>query len=120
MNLKEIATDFILAAARGDVHTAFSTYTTEKFIHHNQYFGGSRQEIMQAMIEDHKTNPNLSFDIKYLYQDGDRVITHSYVKKEAMEIAVIHIFRFEQDKIVEMWDIGQVFIEDMPNKYGLF
>lgn len=72
------------------------------------------------MEDAHKTEPNRFIDIKNCYQDGDTVITHSHVGKTAMEITVVHIFRFEHDKIVELWDLGQVIDKDSPNENGAF
>jgi predicted SnoaL-like aldol condensation-catalyzing enzyme len=48
------------------------------------------------------------------------VITHSLVVKQNMEIAVVHIFRFSGDKIVELWDLGQPIEKNSPNENGLF
>jgi len=35
-------------------------------------------------------------------------------------VAVVHIFRFENGKVVELWDLGQQMIKDSPNENGLF
>jgi predicted SnoaL-like aldol condensation-catalyzing enzyme len=35
-------------------------------------------------------------------------------------MAVMHIFRFEGDKIAELWDFGQEAPKDMPNENGMF
>jgi len=32
----------------------------------------------------------------------------------------VHIFRFEHNKIVELWDIGQPQPEQMANAFGMF
>tara|TARA_R110000796_G_scaffold88850_3_gene191833 strand:+ start:43799 stop:43912 length:114 start_codon:yes stop_codon:yes gene_type:complete len=37
-----------------------------------------------------------------------------------MEIAVVHIFRFKKERIIELWDLGQVISKDSPNENGLF
>ena len=34
--------------------------------------------------------------------------------------AIIHIFRFQDNQIVEMWDVGQAVPEDSPNENGVF
>jgi predicted SnoaL-like aldol condensation-catalyzing enzyme len=34
--------------------------------------------------------------------------------------ALVHIFRFEGDRIVELWDIAQAIPADSPNKNGMF
>jgi predicted SnoaL-like aldol condensation-catalyzing enzyme len=72
------------------------------------------------MEDAHQTSPNKSVEIKYCYMDGNTVITHSLVVKQNMEIAVVHIFRFSGDKIVELWDLGQPIEKNSPNENGLF
>jgi predicted SnoaL-like aldol condensation-catalyzing enzyme len=72
------------------------------------------------MEEAHQISPNKSIDIKYSYKEGVTVITHSHVIKQDMEIAVVHIFRFRNDKIVELWDLVQPIDKDSPNENGLF
>jgi hypothetical protein len=36
------------------------------------------------------------------------------------DIAAVHIFRFEQDRIVELWDVAQPLSKDSPNQNGMF
>ncbi|MGB4959961.1 MAG: nuclear transport factor 2 family protein [Saprospiraceae bacterium] len=120
MDIKEIAKSFLMAAGMGQVDEAYEKYVATDFKHHNQYFEGSRVALKDAMAEAHLSSPNKQIDIKYCYIDGNTVITHSLVTKEEMDIAVVHIFRFEGDKIMELWDLGQVISEDSPNQNGLF
>ena len=37
-----------------------------------------------------------------------------------LECAVVHILRFEEGKIAEMWDVGQEIPRDCPNQLGMF
>ena len=120
MTHKEIAISFLKLAGFGNVEKAFNDFTSPDFIHHNQYFEGDRAALMLAMTEAHKNSANTAIEIKYSYTDGNTVITHSHIIKEDMEIAVVHIFRFEKNKIVELWDLGQVIEKDCPNEHGLF
>ena len=120
MSIKESAISFLTSAGLGKVQQAFDQFVAPNFIHHNQYFKGDRESLLKAMVEDHQTNPNKSIDIKQAFVDGNTVITHSHVVKENMEIAVVHIFRFENNKIVEVWDLGQIMEEDSPNENGAF
>ncbi len=76
--------------------------------------------MQNTMQEAHETSPNKSIEIKQCIEEGDTVVTHSLVVKEDMEIAVVHIFRFENDQIAELWDLGQVIEKDTPNENGLF
>ncbi|MAN59832.1 MAG: polyketide cyclase [Flavobacteriaceae bacterium] len=117
---RENAIAFLKAAGLGKVDEAFNRYVAPHFIHHNQYFDGSRESLRNAMAEAHQESPNKSIDIKQSFVDGDTIVTHSYVVKETMEIAVVHIFRFEEHRIAELWDLGQVIDKDSPNENGLF
>jgi len=120
MTNKEAAKAFLQLAGRGRVREAFDTFISDDFIHHNQYYKGNREALSKAMAEAHENSPNKLIEIKHCYKDGDTVITHSCVKKLAMEIAVIHIFRFRNSKIVELWDLGQQIEKESPNENGLF
>lgn len=42
------------------------------------------------------------------------------LKFEDLGTALVHIFRFEDDRIVELWDLGQPVPEDSPNENGMF
>lgn len=120
MTNKETAIKFIETCAMQSPEKAFAGYTNSNFKHHNQYFPGDRDSLMNAMIEADKTSPNKSFSVKQVYETGDRVALFSHVVKEDMEIAVVHMFRFENGKISEMWDVGQVLEKDSPNTNGIF
>src|SRR5262245_7860398 len=120
---KEAATSFLKMAGMGKVQQAYDQYVAPSFIHHNQYFKGDRQSLLMAMQDASNSSPNKSIEIKHAYEDGDTVITHSLVTRqdtEAPEIAVVHIFRFEQDRVVELWDLAQPISKDSPNQNGTF
>jgi predicted SnoaL-like aldol condensation-catalyzing enzyme len=50
------------------------------------------------------------------------VAVHSRAQLEegGMELAVVHILRFEGDRIAEMWDIAQAAPVPMANRDGMF
>lgn len=120
MTQEQVAIKFIETCALEDPKAAFAAYTNPNFKHHNQYFAGDRDSLMKAMIEADREHPNKSFTVKQVYQTGDRVAIFSHVVKEHMQIAVVHMFRFENGKISEMWDVGQVLEKDSPNRNGIF
>ncbi|WP_207531931.1 nuclear transport factor 2 family protein [Desertivirga arenae] len=120
MDIKETAISFLKLAGTGKVKEAFDLYVASSFIHHNQYFEGTREALQKAMEEAHRNSPNRSIDIKHSYVDHNTVITHSLVVKHEMDIVVVHIFRFENNKIEELWDLGQAIEKNSPNENGLF
>ena len=120
MTKKEIAQDFLKLAGSGQARKAFELYVADDFKHHNAYFKGDRQTLMIAMEEAHKETPNKVFEIQRALEDEDLVAVHSRVQKDAWEGTVMHIFRFDNDKIVELWDFGQSVPQDVVNENGMF
>jgi predicted SnoaL-like aldol condensation-catalyzing enzyme len=42
------------------------------------------------------------------------------LKPGDLGVALVHIFRFADGRIVELWDVGQPVPEESPNQYGMF
>ena len=118
---KETAQDFLKLCARGDSRKAFELYVHKDFKHHNAYFKGDANTLMVAMEDSHKKSPNKEFKMLRALEDGDLVAVHSFVKQDQFEkgFVVMHIMRFEDDKIMELWDFGQEIPKDMPNENGM-
>src|SRR5258708_3553244 len=119
---KEIAAAFLQMVTSGQVREAYEKYVSPDFRHHNAYFKGDRQTLMAGMEENGVKFPNKVFEVKRLLADGDLVTAHSRLKlaPDMPDMAVVHIFRFEGDMIVEEWDLGQVIPVDSPNENGVF
>jgi predicted SnoaL-like aldol condensation-catalyzing enzyme len=119
---KEKAKDFLILASRGESRKAFSLYAGEGFRHHNMYFKGDAESLIRAMEENAGNYPGLILEIKRTLQDGDLVAVHSHVKHDRNDpgMALIHIFRFESDKILELWDFGQAVPAETVNENGMF
>jgi predicted SnoaL-like aldol condensation-catalyzing enzyme len=92
------------------------------FKHHNPYFEGSPESLERGMQENADQNPEKSLEVKNAIAEGDLVAVHSLVhhKRGDQGAAVIHIFRFENGRIIELWDVGQKVPESSPNQYGMF
>jgi predicted SnoaL-like aldol condensation-catalyzing enzyme len=122
MSHREIAVSFLKLAASGKVREAYSKYVSPNLKHHNPYFRGDRESLMLGMEENATKNPNKKLEIKLSLEDGNLVATYSRVQQNPGDngVAVVHIFRFEGDHIVEMWDVGQAVPEDSPNENGMF
>ena len=121
MTKKDIAKDFLELASSGKVREAYEKYVHEDFKHHNAYFKGDRESLMKAMEGAHRETPNKFLEVKHVLEDDALVAVHSHVQQEnGTDIAVVHIFRFEEDKIVELWDVGFPVPKDSPNENGVF
>jgi predicted SnoaL-like aldol condensation-catalyzing enzyme len=120
---KESAVAFLKMAGFGKTDEAFAKFIAPSFVHHNQYFKGDRESLKSAMAGAHEKSPNKLIDVKRVFEDGDFVITHSLVVRgnpSDPDIAVVHIFKFNGDKVVELWDLGQLLSKDSPNENGAF
>lgn len=119
---KEAAISFLQMVASGKISEAFENHIATDFRHHNPYFRGDADSLMQAMEENAVQSPNKTLEVKHAMEDGDTVAIHSHIKQNPMDrgAAVIHIFRFEGKGIVELWDVGQEIPEESPNEYGMF
>jgi len=119
---KDVAIQFLRLAAAGRVEEAYGQYVAEGFRHHNPWFRGDAASLAAGMAENAAKNPGKVCEVKQAVQEGDRVALLSHVRHHADErgFAVAHIFRFEDGRIAELWDLAQAIPEAMANENGMF
>lgn len=119
---KESAVDFLQLVVEGKIEEAYDNYINMHGKHHNVYYSAEFTSLKKGMIENHTQHPNNRLMVKNVLGEGDMVAVHSNIVTKAGEpgIAVVHLFRFEGGKIVEMWDVGQAIPLDTPNRFGAF
>jgi predicted SnoaL-like aldol condensation-catalyzing enzyme len=119
---KEAALSFLRASASGNVREAYQKHVAPGFRHHNPYFRGDAESLMKGMEENAAKNPNKALEVQRAIEEGDLVAVHSRVRMKPGEpgVALVHIFRFQDDRIVELWDMGQPVPENSPNENGMF
>src|SRR5438874_13775526 len=112
---KQIAISFLKNAASGKLDEAYSSVSAN-FRHHNPYFKGDAESLKAGMAEAHQKFPNTALEVQHTFEEGDLVAVHSRVRHSAdtPEIAVVHILRFEDERIAEMWDVGMEAPKDSP------
>ena len=121
MKKKDIATSFLNRASSGRVREAYEQFVHPDFRHHNAWFRGDRESFMKAMEENARQFPNKTYEILRALEDGDLVAVHGKVTlSPESQWSVIHIFRFENEKIIESWEASQEVLKDSPNENGLF
>ena len=111
---------FLKMASFGQVREAFEKYVHVNFIHHLVFFKGDRESFLEAMEENAREFPDKKYETIHALEDGEFVAVHGKVTLGPKIFGVIHIFRFEDDKIIESWEASQEEIIDSPNQYGLF
>jgi predicted SnoaL-like aldol condensation-catalyzing enzyme len=119
---KEQAMNFLQLIVSGEIDEAYEKYVSPKLRHHNPYFPGDGESLKQAMKENDSMNPNKTLEVKQTMEEGEMVMVYSHIKQNPEDLggAAVHIFRFQEGKIVEMWDVGQPVSEDSPNENGMF
>jgi predicted SnoaL-like aldol condensation-catalyzing enzyme len=119
---KEIAVSFLQSVSGGRVREAYAKYAAPEFRHHNAYFEGSAAALAAAMEENAQANPDKALHIHNAIAEGELVALHTHVRQKPDDrgAALVHIFRFENGRIAELWDIAQPVPETSPNQYGMF
>ena len=66
--------------------------------------------------------PNFRLEVKRLVAEGDLVMMHSHLVRQPGDrgVAVVDIFRLEEGKIVEHWDVSQEVPEKSANNNSMF
>ena len=121
-NHKDAAVSFLKLASSGKVREAYAQFAGAGFRHHNPYFEGTQEALMVAMEENALQNPHKALDVKHVIAEGDLVVVHAHVRLKPgdLGVALVHIFRFDEGRIAELWDLGQPVPEKSPNQYGMF
>ena len=119
---KSAATTFLTEAASGRARAAYERFVAAGFIHHNPYFKGDRNSLLEGMEEAARRSPQKTIEVIKVVEEGDTVVALSHVrpKPDDLGIAVVHLFRFEGAKIAELWDLGQPIPKDSVNENGMF
>jgi predicted SnoaL-like aldol condensation-catalyzing enzyme len=106
---KQAAVEFLKLVVARQADEAYEKYVDMHGKHHNPYFAAEFSALKQGMIEAHTKFPDTQIHIKNVLGDGDLVAVHSNVVMSPGEkgVAVVHLFRFRDSRIIEMWDVGQ-------------
>jgi predicted SnoaL-like aldol condensation-catalyzing enzyme len=122
MSPKEAAVAFLQMTAAGQVEQAFERFAGPQFRHHNPYFAGDAASIKAGMIANAARFPQMSFEVQRAIAEGPLVAVHSRARMlpGTPAVAVVHILRFEGERIAELWDIGQAEPVPMLNQNGMF
>ena len=120
--MKESAIAFLRMVAAGEVRAAYAQFVGADFRHHNPWFRGDAGSLMAGMEANAAANPDKLLEVKMAIAEGDRVAVLSHVRQQPAQrgAAVVHVFRFEAGRIVELWDVGQAIPEDAINELGMF
>ena len=119
---KSIATEFITKCAHGHSAEAFSLHAHPDFKHHNPHTPADVNALIAGMKSTGETYPHLQFHIQHMVEEKNMVVIQSKLQftPGSKPLALFHMFRFEDGKIIELWDVGQQEPDEVVNINGLF
>ena len=119
---RKITAERFLQLACSDVERAYAELVTPGFRHHNVYFAGTAAALKKGMADNLQQFPKKQIEVKHSVEEGDRVVLMSRVRltPDQPGYALMHMFRFEGDRIAELWDLAQEIPVNSPNENGPF
>ena len=119
---KQAAVDFLEKVIANKIDEAYALHVDPACRHHNPYFDRDIGALKAGMQENAHTNPQKIFEIQHVIHEGDLVAVHSRLRQETggPAFAVVHLFRFRQNRVVEFWDVCQPEPAENVNENGMF
>jgi predicted SnoaL-like aldol condensation-catalyzing enzyme len=101
---------------------AVEKYLGPYYRQHNPQAGDGAEPFIGFVKYYTQTYPDLHMEIKRLIAEGDLVVVHNHHTRYPGDrgVAVIDIFRLEDGKIVEHWDVLQDVPESAANNNTMF
>jgi len=99
---------------------AIDKYIGDIYIQHNPILPDGKEALKKGAIQWFKGAPKEKINIQHIGADGNFVYIHTKVKMGKKTVSIIDIFRLENGKILEHWDVGQEVPEKSANPHPMF
>lgn len=101
---------------------AVAKYMGSYYRQHNPLAGDGPEPFIGFVKYYTQANPQLHMEIKRIIAEGDLVVVHNHHVRYPGDrgVAVMDIFRLEDGKIVEHWDVLQDVPESAANSNTMF
>jgi predicted SnoaL-like aldol condensation-catalyzing enzyme len=120
-NKKTVAALYDAVLNQKDFEKA-SQYLGSRYTQHNPNAADGPEGLKGFIGFLKEKFPNNKSEIKRIFADGDYVIVHVHAVREpgTRGNAIIDIFKLENGKVVEHWDVVQPIPEKAANDNGMF
>jgi predicted SnoaL-like aldol condensation-catalyzing enzyme len=119
---KKLVVEFYNTAINDKDFEAASTYLGRRYTQHNPNAadGPDRLKAFRGFLRE--KFPRSRSEIKRVFAEGDYVILHVHAVREpgTRGSAIVDVFKLENGKIVEHWDVVQPIPEKAANANGMF
>ena len=118
-NKRAVVEYYELAFNQHQPEEAVARYQGPEYIQHNP----QAPDGPEAFIGFVNAFPQASVDIRTVIAEGDLVVTHSLIRfsdEDERGTVAVDIFRLDDGKIVEHWDVLQPFPETSENDHPMF
>jgi predicted SnoaL-like aldol condensation-catalyzing enzyme len=119
---KKIVVDFYEKAINQKDFEAASKHLGARYTQHNPNAADGPEGLKAFLGFLKEKFPGSKSEIKRVFADGDYVILHVHAVREpgARGNAIVDIFKLENGKVVEHWDVVQPIPEKAANSNGMF
>lgn len=120
---KKTVTDFYEGVFQKHQVAAYADrYIGNQYIQHNPHVPDGKAPFVNYFTQHFKENPQAKSVIKRAAAEGDLVFLHVLSTENAHDTgtAIVDIFRVENGKIVEHWDVQQDVPADSANSNTMF
>ena len=119
---KRIVLEFFdLAFVQGQAAEAAERYLGTEYKQHNPHAPDGREAFVGLMAGLMEQQSPMTFDIRRVIAENDLVVVHYLLKMSPDDLgqAVVDIFRVEDGRIVEHWDVLQPVPAESANTNGM-
>jgi predicted SnoaL-like aldol condensation-catalyzing enzyme len=119
---KRLVRSFYEEAFAGDPEGAVKRYVGSRYTQHNPMAADGPEAFIGFVKWFRGEFPELTLEIKRMIAEDDLVMTHSLIKQSPQDrgTAAADLFRVEDGKVVEHWDVLQPIPEESANDNTMF
>ncbi|GIH20652.1 nuclear transport factor 2 family protein [Rugosimonospora africana] len=101
---------------------AASMFIGDRYVQHNPRIADGIEGFRAFLDQLRTTFPELRAEVKNIVAEGDLVMAHVHGVRVPGQrgTAIVDVFRLEEGRIVEHWDVMQPIPEESANRNGMF
>jgi predicted SnoaL-like aldol condensation-catalyzing enzyme len=117
---KKMVADFYQSLFGDKNQSSIDQYIGDTYIQHNPSLPDGKGALKKAVAIWFKGQPKDTIDVKHLGADGNFVYIHTKSKMGNKTFSILDIFRVENGKITEHWDVMQEVPAKSANAHPMF